>query len=536
MLQKTGPHIQRPTPEGVGWARQAAIVKSVDDVGPLRDAHPEAIRVFRRFFADQSPTRPAGAIANDILDALAGYRHPRLYVEMHNEIARTDWRRHVDQWRAATAILHDAGVLVVGPNWATGDYEADDWEALRGLGWLGFDAIGVHCYWSTAGFTPWNALRYRSYWRPDDPPIIITECGRDRVRDGNAAHDDGWLPQRDGANFGFRAQSLDDDAFLAEIVAYDREITADASVLGATIFTAGAHQEWRDKGFDIDSLCARLAALSAPPTPPRALEVAPPPPPRRPTPTPAAALPSSQGLYDARARYPELAGRRYPRRRLDEISSVVVHHSVTRVPMTIEDTLAVLDAINVWHTSGSSEEPGKPHNWPSIGYTFAISGRGHIVQLHDLDIASYHARAANRTGVGVCLLGDFSDSPPPAPMVNALASVYRHIAEQVGNGIALVGHREAPGNGDTECPGDHWVDTRASVMRLVRPAQPTREETVPTPLDTVWSAADALEREAARLKPAARNDDQRWLADALLAHATALKGLVHANKRITEAT
>ena len=114
-----------------------------------------------------------------------------------------------------------------------------------------FDAVAVHAYWSTAGLTPWNALRWRTLPRPG-APILVTECGRDKVNDGPGGTP---LPSATGDNFGWQAQNIDGDAYLRELAAYDAELRRDG-VLGV-VYTGSPDDEWARKGFSIDGVADR---------------------------------------------------------------------------------------------------------------------------------------------------------------------------------------------------------------------------------------------------------------------------------------
>jgi N-acetyl-anhydromuramyl-L-alanine amidase AmpD len=119
-----------------------------------------------------------------------------------------------------------------------------------------FDAVSMHLYWSSAGFTEWNALRYRRFPDPGRPRFA-TECGRDQVRDGP----DGTLippPGRDA--YGWMAQGIDGDQYLAELAAYDAELRRDG-VLGV-VFTTSPDDEWTRKGYSIDALAWRCHGLT----------------------------------------------------------------------------------------------------------------------------------------------------------------------------------------------------------------------------------------------------------------------------------
>jgi hypothetical protein len=236
-----GPHVIRPTPQALAWARQAGIVKQIDRIDAFLVAPANAVRIFRAYLPDPDPTDGVG-VAQAVLARLGDYRHPNLYVELWNET-----HPPAPAMAAAVAVCHAAGVQVAIGSWGTGDYTAEDWEAARNSG---ADAIAVHCYWASAGFTPWNALRYRQFWRSGDPPVIITECGRDRVRDG------------DGGTYvgeaGWKRCGISADEYVRELIAYSHEIARDPYVLGATVFTAGPTHDW--DAFDVDEVTPLIMA------------------------------------------------------------------------------------------------------------------------------------------------------------------------------------------------------------------------------------------------------------------------------------
>ncbi len=272
-MRRVGPHIQRSTPEALAWARSANVVKIAWDDGgsnleAFHAAPDHAIRVLRVVWdvAEQEEilrTLDSGRVVRAILAALSGYRHPNLYAEVLNEIPKHLRDRYLEFLKAVVPALHGHGLLVAGPSWATGDWEQEDWEAFRAAGWCGLDAIALHAYWSSAGLTRWNALRYRDYWQPGDPPVLITECGRDRVRDGDQAVNEGYIPPGDGP-FGWQAQGVMAPEFVAELEELDDELGADSYILGATAFTAGPNDEWKRKGFDCDPIAVACAAATSP--------------------------------------------------------------------------------------------------------------------------------------------------------------------------------------------------------------------------------------------------------------------------------
>ena len=265
-MRKIGPHGILRSDAAERWAQHANIVKSASGHGEKQAivaAPVGAITIYRHIFSETEQTEimnrcDARTLCDFILSDLGGFAC--LYVELLNEIPGVLAERYIELASKAVPILHAAGLRVAGPSWATGDYEKEHWEAWRAAGWCGMDAIALHAYFSTAGFTSWNALRWKSYWQQGDPLVLITECGRDRVKDGDSRRDEGWLPQRDGDAFGWSApsQNCSAEEFITEVELYDVALSVDPAVLGAVLFTVGATSDWREKGFDCDGLVDRL--------------------------------------------------------------------------------------------------------------------------------------------------------------------------------------------------------------------------------------------------------------------------------------
>lgn len=233
-----GPHRQTLTPAGASWSRTASVVKVCDDPKGFADARSDALQVFRVVSLPSDPDVAAGAL----FSRLQGYRAPKLYLETWNET-----RPDLSQLQAITRLLQNAGYKVAGGSYATGDYDQTDFGICTQAN---VDAIAVHCYWAWAGFTPYNALRYRSYWQPWMPPVLITECGRDVVRDGDRGQDIG-VP-------GWRLSGLSQQAYATELLAYAAEVSKDSYVLGVTPFTNGATSD--QMNFDIDAITPLLEA------------------------------------------------------------------------------------------------------------------------------------------------------------------------------------------------------------------------------------------------------------------------------------
>jgi hypothetical protein len=155
----------------------------------------------------------------------------------------------------AVELLHDAGVLVAGPSWGSGDYDHLAWSTLAGAGpkgWCGLDAIAVHAYWSAElGPTRWNAWR----WQTLDPaavaggrPVFVTECGIAPVRDGDANVNAGMIGED-----GWKSSKISRGTFLAQIGRFVAGLRAGEL---ACLYTCGATDDWRNH--DADELVEEL--------------------------------------------------------------------------------------------------------------------------------------------------------------------------------------------------------------------------------------------------------------------------------------
>lgn len=125
----------------------------------------------------------------------------------------------------------------------------------------------------------------------------------------------------------------------------------------------------------------------------------------------------------------------YGTRNLTEIDWIVWHHSAT--------------------STGSAEGFAKyhveKHDWPGIGYHFVIEKDGTIKQTNELTTVSYHCPGRNTDGVGVCLVGNFSNSMPTKEQMQSATWLGREIRKRVGKNLTSAPHGDFK---DTSCPGD----------------------------------------------------------------------------------
>lgn len=125
--------------------------------------------------------------------------------------------------------------------------------------------------------------------------------------------------------------------------------------------------------------------------------------------------------------------KRYKRRPLALVDTVVLHHSATE--------------------SGSPKAFADYHvrhnRWPGIGYHFVVGQKGEAWQTNDLTTISYHASGWNARSIGVCLVGNFDKQKLEGQQKNTLLALLAHLKDM---GVKrLVGHRET--GAKKSCPG-----------------------------------------------------------------------------------
>jgi hypothetical protein len=131
-------------------------------------------------------------------------------------------------------------------------------------------------------------------------------------------------------------------------------------------------------------------------------------------------------------------------------SAIIIHHSATG-----EGNATIIDK---WHR----EENG----WNGIGYDFVIgngtnSGDGEVEptyrwrgQLTGAHCGGTPGNWANEEGIGICLVGDFSRSPPTARQMDSLVRLVRFLQARYHIPKSRIyGHGSTPGGHITDCPG-----------------------------------------------------------------------------------
>lgn len=141
----------------------------------------------------------------------------------------------------------------------------------------------------------------------------------------------------------------------------------------------------------------------------------------------------------------------------EPVTHLILHHTVSGAS---GDSAAIVRAIWAYHRS---------RGWDDIGYNYLVDTGGVLYEGHlgGEDVIGIHAAGANAGSMGLALIGTYSITTPPEPMLNSVVDMFSWKAEQrtidvldasntlpnIAWGLPnLMGHRDVYGT--TECPGD----------------------------------------------------------------------------------
>lgn len=146
-------------------------------------------------------------------------------------------------------------------------------------------------------------------------------------------------------------------------------------------------------------------------------------------------------LHDYRDKLTSRTDRRYRRRSLSGIDTVIVHHSGA--------DNSTIQSMSRYHTADKPQG----HGWPRLSYHFVIH-YGNVFVINDIDLLTYHARGYNARSIGICIIGNYENKLPSTRDVRALHNLIL-ILNFVLPGLKVLGHRDVS---NTLCPGKHLYD------------------------------------------------------------------------------
>lgn len=156
-------------------------------------------------------------------------------------------------------------------------------------------------------------------------------------------------------------------------------------------------------------------------------------------------IPADPTILDIVGELPVHPTLRYEDRPLTAVTTLTIHHAASN---------STPQQMAAYHVNS--------RGWPGIGYHFVIMADGTIYLTNYLTTKSYHAGSHNAPGdenywsIGICLSGNFTDSPPPMAQQDAARALVAWLRDVVATATAVTPHRHMPG-AQTQCPGNTWA-------------------------------------------------------------------------------
>ncbi|MCB0182344.1 MAG: N-acetylmuramoyl-L-alanine amidase, partial [Anaerolineae bacterium] len=193
-------------------------------------------------------------------------------------------------------------------------------------------------------------------------------------------------------------------------------------------------------------------------------------PPKEVEPTPGG-QPISVEAQDVTGSLPQHATKRYPMRTHADIRRIIIHHTATPANITVE-RIAQFQVQN--------------RDLPGIAYHFCVTAEGVVYQTQYLETVAIHAGPNSDDSVGVCLIGNFTNQPPPKAQLTATGTLLAQLVGLLGlPDNSIIGYNEIIA---TQSPGATWPQWKpvllAKVNSLLTSVTPPADTGVTPPAET----------------------------------------------------
>jgi hypothetical protein len=224
-------------------------------------------------------------------------------------------------------------------------------------------------------------------------------------------------------------------------------------------------------------------------------------------------------------------GEKWPRE-YHSLKAMFVHHTYRPLPTT--DPADAVRAVYVYHALQVDNGDGT-YGWGDIGYNYLVDQYGNVYEgryhpeENGLVAEAGHALGYNRGTMGVVVIGDFTNTSPPAASMNALKNLLTHRASRYGidpqasvwlDGAgnhpnrtfthALMAHRDSHNPARTTCPGDALYARMDEIRRDVAaginqpPPPPLQVQLTSPPVDAVVDGLFTLQASPDSTGPSVR--------------------------------
>lgn len=166
-------------------------------------------------------------------------------------------------------------------------------------------------------------------------------------------------------------------------------------------------------------------------------------------------VPPAENIVDTLPRH---SSHRYGSRHLTDIRQIVIHHTSTRPTIS---------------PMGLAEYQVQKQDKAGIIYHFYVMADGRVYQTNRLETISDHAYNGNRSSIGVCFQGNFSQSVPTDAQIEAGGMLCAWLVSTLHlRTDAIMGLSELA---DTESPGTQWLEGQRWKERLMAQVENTLE-------------------------------------------------------------
>jgi uncharacterized protein YaiE (UPF0345 family) len=125
----------------------------------------------------------------------------------------------------------------------------------------------------------------------------------------------------------------------------------------------------------------------------------------------------------------------YPKRTLDDITHIIVHHSATNSTSSGSNPIGYANFHILPESQGG-------RGWAGIAYHIVIQPDGSWYLTNYLDTISYHVGTLNPKAVGIVLSGNYDIEQPTPEMINSLKNALRWVQNQVGRKLKIDSHSD----------------------------------------------------------------------------------------------
>ncbi len=160
-----------------------------------------------------------------------------------------------------------------------------------------------------------------------------------------------------------------------------------------------------------------------------------------------------QGVRDLRDEMPRHPTKIWSIRPFDAIKLIVVHHTVTSAET---DPIVLARAVIA------------RRNLPGLPYHFLVQGDGDAYWTESLEavVSQTFKEEINQQGVAIALAGNFTDSPPPEPQLDAAAAIIAQLIQAFDLRVEdVIGRNEVDNVGS---PGNQWLQGERYKLKLLQ--------------------------------------------------------------------